>query len=136
MLADSDGTAVGENYNTPLRPEMQKALEPSKPTPNAVIRHSDTKKSDALFAAAPVLDPGLIGAVRITKEIQGVNDAVRRTTISLIAVIGGIGLSVGLVIAVIMSGSLARPLTRLAADRTAAGRRRSLRARARRLRRR
>ena len=68
-----------------------------------------------MFAAAPVLDPGLIGAVRITKDIQGVNDAVRRTTISLIAVIGGIGLSVGLVIAVIMSGSLARPLTRLAA---------------------
>ena len=114
VLADSDGTAMGEDYNTPLRPEMQKALDPNKPTPNAVIRHSDTKKSDALFAAAPVLDPGLIGAVRITKEIQAVNDAVRRTTISLIAVIGGIGLSVGLVIAVIMSGSLARPLTRLA----------------------
>ena len=114
VLADSDGTAVGENYNTPLRPEMQKALQPSKPTPNAVIRHSDTKQSDALFAAAPILDPGLIGAVRITKEIQAVNDAVRRTTISLIAIIGGIGLSIGLVIAVIMSGSLARPLTRLA----------------------
>ncbi len=43
VLADSDGTAVGDNYNTPLRPEMQKALDPSKPTPNAEIRHSDTK---------------------------------------------------------------------------------------------
>ena len=114
VLADSEGDAVGENFNTPTRPEMQKALQPDKPTPNAEIRHSDTEGADALFAAAPVLDPGLIGAVRITKDIQSVNDAVRRTTISLIAVIGGIGLSIGLVIAVIMSGSLARPLTRLA----------------------
>ena len=114
VLADSEGDAVGENFNTPTRPEMQKALQPDKPTPNAEIRHSDTEGADALFAAAPVLDPGLLGAVRITKDIQSVNDAVRRTTISLIAVIGGIGLSIGLVIAVIMSGSLARPLTRLA----------------------
>ena len=68
-----------------------------------------------MVAAAPVLDPGLIGAVRITKDIQSVNDAVRRTTISLVSVIGGIGLVIGLVIAFIVSGSLARPLTRLAA---------------------
>ena len=71
--------------------------------------------ADILVAAAPVLDPGLIGAVRVRQDIQSVNDAVRRTTISLIGVIGGIGLSIGLVIAVVMSGSLARPLTRLAA---------------------
>jgi signal transduction histidine kinase len=69
-----------------------------------------------LVAAAPVLDPGLIGAVRVKRDIQSVNSAVRRTTIGLIAVVGGIGLFIGLVVAVVISGSLARPLTRLAAS--------------------
>jgi two-component system, OmpR family, sensor kinase len=115
VLADSQGDAVGENFKTASRPEMRAALQRGSPTPNADIRPSQTEGADILVAAAPVLDPGLIGAVRITKDIQSVNDAVRRTTISLIAVIGGIGLFIGLVIAVVMSGSLARPLTRLAA---------------------
>jgi signal transduction histidine kinase len=117
VLADSDGTAVGENFNTSGRPEIQEALGQGRlrAIPNADIRPSQTVGADILVAAAPVLDPGLIGAVRVTQDIRSVNDAVRRTTISLIAVIGGIGLSIGLVIAVVMSGSLARPLTRLAA---------------------
>ena len=115
VLADSDNTAVGNNYNTAKRPEIQSALNPTLPTPDALIRFSDTLGSDIMVAAAPVLDNGLIGAVRITKNIQAVNDAVRRTTIDLIAVIGGVGLFVGLVIAFAMSGSLARPLTGLAA---------------------
>jgi signal transduction histidine kinase len=115
VLADSQGDAVGANFNTASRPEMQRALQPGDPKPNAVIRPSETAGADIMVAAAPVLDPSLIGAVRITKEIKAVNDAVRRTTISLIAVIGGIGLFIGLVIAVVISGSLARPLTTLAA---------------------
>ncbi|MGZ5307154.1 MAG: ATP-binding protein [Actinomycetota bacterium] len=117
VLADSDGTAKGENFNTSGRPEIQEALGFGglRPRPNADIRPSKTVGADILVAAAPVLDPGLIGAVRVRQDIQSVNAAVRRTTFSLIAVIGGIGLSIGLVIAVIMSGSLARPLTRLAA---------------------
>ncbi len=115
VLADSEGQAVGRNYNTPLRPEIQAALNPDAPQANALIRHSDTEGADIMVAAAPVIDEGLIGAVRITKNIQAVNDAVRRTTIGLIVVIGGTGLLVGLVIAIAMSGSLARPLTRLAA---------------------
>jgi signal transduction histidine kinase len=114
VLADSDREAVGEDFNTTGRPEIQRALRGSGPTPNAVIRASATVGADILVAAAPVLDPGLIGAVRITKDIRSVNDAVRRTTISLMAIIGGIGLFIGLVIAVVMSGSLARPLMRLA----------------------
>lgn len=116
VLADSDGTAVGEDFDTTLRPEMQAALGHGglSPKPNADIRPSRTVGADILVAAAPILDPGLIGAVRVKQDIQSVNAAVRRTTISLIAVIGGIGLSIGLVIAAVMSGSLARPLTRLA----------------------
>jgi signal transduction histidine kinase len=115
VLADSDEAAVGENFKTEGRPEMQEALDRNAPTPNADIRASQTEGADILVAAAPVLDPGLIGAVRVRQDIQSVNEAVRRTTISLVAVIGGIGLFIGLVVAVVMSGSLARPLTRLAA---------------------
>ncbi len=115
VLADSDGIGVGQNYDTPLRPEIQAALNPDNPQANVQIRHSDTEQADIMVAAAPVIDEALIGAARITKNIQSVNDAVRRTTIGLIVVIGGTGLFVGLVIALAMSGSLARPLTRLAA---------------------
>jgi signal transduction histidine kinase len=115
VLADSDGAAVGEDFKTAGRPEMQEALRPNAPKPSVEIRSSDTVGADIMVAAAPVLDAVLIGAVRITRDIASVNAAVRRTTISLIAVIGGIGLFIGLVIAVIMSGSLARPLTKLAA---------------------
>lgn len=114
VLADSRHDAEGENFNTASRPEMREALQRSEPTPNADIRPSQTVGADILVAAAPVLDLGLIGAVRITKGIRSVNDVVRRTTISLVAVIGGIGLFIGLVIAIVMSGSLARPLTKLA----------------------
>jgi signal transduction histidine kinase len=114
ILADSDRESVGENFKTESRPEMRAALRRSEPTPNADIRPSESVGDDILVAAAPVLDPGLIGAVRVRQSIQSVNDAVRRTTIGLIAVIGGIGLFIGLVVAVVMAGSLARPLTRLA----------------------
>ena len=116
VLADSDGNAVGDNFLTPLRPELHDhALYAAAPSAAAEIRFSNTEGSDIMVAAAPVVDPGLIGAVRITKPIQAVNDAVRRTTIGLVSVIGGVGLVIGLVIAFVVSGSLARPLTRLAA---------------------
>lgn len=115
VLADSDGTDVGENFNTASRPEVRGALDPTRPTTQTLIRYSRTLAADIMVSAAPVFDRGLIGAVRITKNIQDVNDAVRRTTMALIAVIGGAGLFVGLAIALAMSGSLARPLVRLAA---------------------
>lgn len=114
VLADSDGTAVGQNYLTSTRPEIAIALDASHPTTDTRIRFSTTLGADIMVAASPVVDNGLIGAVRITKNIQDVNDAVRRTTINLIAVIGGTGLFIGLVIAFAMSSSLARPLTGLA----------------------
>jgi two-component system, OmpR family, sensor kinase len=115
VLADSDNTAVGDNYDTPKRPEIQSALSPTRPEPVALVRFSTLLGTDIMVAAAPVLDEGLIGAVRITQDIANVNAVVRRTTISLILVIGGVGLFVGLTIAFAMSGSLARPLTGLAA---------------------
>ena len=115
VLADSASQAVGQNYNNGLRPEITAALDKGNPTATSSTRYSTTLKAELLAAAAPVFDQGrLVGAVRLTKNIQAVNDAVRSTTISVIALIGGAGLLVGLVIAFAMSGSLAKPLTRLA----------------------
>jgi signal transduction histidine kinase len=62
-----------------------------------------------------------VGAVRITQNVQDVTDAVRSTTIGLIAV-GLAGLLAGLVIAFALAGSLSRPLTRLAATAHRLGR--------------
>jgi sensor histidine kinase regulating citrate/malate metabolism len=116
VLADSDGEAVGDNFLTPLRPELHDhALFAAAPSANAEIRFSTKLQTDLMVAAAPVVDPELIGAVRISMPIQAVNDAVRRTTIGLVSIVGGVGLVIGLVIAFVVSGSLARPLTRLAA---------------------
>jgi two-component system, OmpR family, sensor kinase len=116
VLADSDGKAVGDNFLTPLRPELHDhALFAAAPSADAEIRFSTKLQTDLMVAAAPVVDPGLVGAVRISMPIQAVNDAVRRTTIGLVSVVGGVGLIIGLVIAFVVSGSLARPLTRLAA---------------------
>ena len=96
-------------------PEISAALNQHNPKATSSTRYSNQLKAEILAAASPVFDQGqLMGAVRLTKNIQAVNDAVRSTTISVIALIGGAGLLVGLVIAFAMSGSLARPLTRLA----------------------
>jgi signal transduction histidine kinase len=114
VLADSDGEDVGQDFANGLRPEVTSALDPTAPTADARIRFSQTEDADILVAAAPILDDGLVGAVRITQNVQDVTDAVRSTTIGLVA-LGGAGLIAGLVIAFALAGSLSRPLTRLAA---------------------
>ena len=114
VVADSEGHGVGQNYDTIKRPEIQAALNPDNPRADVLRRFSVTEQAEIMVAAAPVIDEGLIGAVRITKNIQDVNDSVRDTTIGLITVIGGAGLLIGMVIALAMSGTIARPLTRLA----------------------
>ena len=117
VLADSNGAAKGEQLHDVRQtrdPERRSGTAGSRPLPtptsDPVGRWEPTSWSPPL----PSWIRNLIGAVRVTQSIHSVNAAVRRTTFSLIAVIGGIGLSIGLVIAVVMSGSLARPLTRLA----------------------
>ncbi|MGZ6546159.1 MAG: ATP-binding protein [Actinomycetota bacterium] len=114
VLADSERQAVGQNFDTALRPEIGIALDRRNPQANSQIRFSNTLNSDIMVAAAPIVDDGVIGAVRITRSMAEVNAAVRSTTINLILVIGGAGLLVGLAIAFAMAGSLARPLARLA----------------------
>ena len=112
VLADSDGTAVGTNFDTPGRPEIGAALGGET---YSEVRHSDTLHTDILATAVPVFDEGgkVIGAVRLTETAQRISDSVRRTTLGL-AAIGIAGLLAGLLIAFGLAGSLSRPLTRLA----------------------
>ncbi len=124
-LADSTGLPMFDNYATCLRPEVLTALGLAcapdgsfihvPATANTIIRHSDTLNADLLLAAAPVLDEGrVVGAVRITENIQEVKVAVRNVRIG-IGVIGLVGLAAGMLIAFALANSLARPLTSLAA---------------------
>jgi signal transduction histidine kinase len=113
VLADSDGpAAIGSNYNDGLRPEVAAALG-TPPHATSIIRYSTDLKTDFMQAAAPVFDQGLAGAVRVTKNVNFVDAAVRRVTIGLV-VVGAGGLLAGLLIAYAIAGSLARPLALLA----------------------
>jgi signal transduction histidine kinase len=114
VIADSQVPSdVGTNYNTPLRPEIQAALSPADPRASSIRRHSVSLHSDIMAAAAPILDEGLQGSVRVTTSVEDVSDNVRRITIALL-VVGLTGLLAGMIIAYALASSLARPLTRLA----------------------
>jgi signal transduction histidine kinase len=113
LVADSDG-AVAPNtpYATPGRPEIQRALEG---TPFSQIRDSLDLGHDIMATAVPIQDEErLLGAVRITRSVQGVNDNIRNITFGL-AAIGTAALAAGMLLAFGLAGSLSRPLTRLAA---------------------
>jgi two-component system, OmpR family, sensor kinase len=113
VLADSDRTEIGDRFAEGLRPEIDIALG-NPPTPNWQYRHSTDANADLLVTAAPIIDEGLVGAVRLTTNVHDVSRAVRRTELG-IAVIGLGGLLAGVLIAAALAGSLARPLQRLAA---------------------
>ena len=121
LLADSDGPAeLGTDYATPGRPELEAALDG---VPNSDIRDSADLGHDIMATAVPLQEGGVvIGAVRITKSVQQVNDNVRNVTLGL-AVVGLAGLGAGLLLAYGLAGSLSRPLTSLAdaAKRLGAG---------------
>jgi signal transduction histidine kinase len=111
VLADSDRSDLGENYLNGQRPEIDIALR--RQQPNWQFRYSADERTDILVTAAPILDDGIVGAVRLTANAQDVNDAVRATQVG-IAVIGVAGIFIGVLIAAGLAGSLARPLQRLA----------------------
>jgi two-component system OmpR family sensor kinase len=68
-----------------------------------------------MATAVPIQDEErLLGAVRITRSVQQVNDNIRNITIGLGA-IGLAALAAGMLLAFWLAGSLSRPLTRLAA---------------------
>jgi len=103
----------GTPFATPERPEIVRALDPVRPEPTAVRRFSDELGRSIMVAAAPIIDEEVVGAVRLTRQIDEVEAAVRRTTIGLV-VVGVAGLVAGIVIAFGLAGSLARPMQRLA----------------------
>jgi signal transduction histidine kinase len=112
LLADSDGPdEIGTDFRSPGRPEIDAALNGGL---FSEVRDSVDLGHDIVATAVPILDDGAqIGVVRLTQDVQGVNDNVRNITIGLLA-IGLAALIAGLVLAYGLAGSISRPLTRLA----------------------
>ncbi len=113
LVADSDGPAsLGTLYATTGRPEIGHALQGA---PFSEIRDSVDLGHDIMATAVPIQDEQrLVGAVRLTRSVQQVNDNVRNVTLGL-AAIGVAALVAGMLLAFGLAGSLSRPLTRLAA---------------------
>jgi signal transduction histidine kinase len=110
VLADSAGPGSrGERYGT--RPEVRSALQ-GRPTQGQ--RHSDLLGVDLLFTAVPVAANGrAAGAVRITESVDAVTTEQRHDVIAL-AGVGAVALLLGVVVAWLLAGSLAKPLRGLA----------------------
>ena len=106
LLADSAGTGLRlSSYRE--RPEIAAALGGRS---QQGTRHSDTLGSDLLYTAVPVVGGG---AVRVTQSVDAVGARVRRNVLVVVAV-GLVALALGLVLAWVLAGSLARPLRALA----------------------
>ncbi len=119
LVADSAGTGLrGSAYGS--RPEIAAALTGQQ---QQGTRHSDSLGEDLLFTAVPVVRNGRTeGTVRVTQSVAEVQSEVRSDIFALIAIGAGV-LLLGLGLAWILAGSIARPLRALAdtARRIAAG---------------
>ena len=118
VIADSDGADPGTMYATPGRPEIVRAL---RGTPWSDVRYSRDLGMDLMATAVPVVEEiegtgriAIIGAIRITQDLEETSEAVQRTVIGLIG-IGGTALAVALGLGWLLADSLARPMRRLAA---------------------
>lgn len=117
LVGDSGGTEfLGQNYSTGERPEIRRALADG--VPSTRLGRSETLDEEILAAAAPIIIdqggvPAVVGAVRLTVSTRELRASIRRTIFGL-ATIGLAGVIAGLLIAVILAGSIARPLQRLA----------------------
>jgi two-component system, OmpR family, sensor kinase len=110
LLADSAGTGLG-SASYASRPEVARALGGQA---DQGTRHSDTLGEDVLFTAVPVVrGDRTIGAVRVTQSVDEVQREVRSDTLALVGV-GALALLLGLGVAWLLAGSLARPLRALA----------------------
>jgi two-component system, OmpR family, sensor kinase len=119
LLVDSE-SAVPAGTSYASRPEIAAALR-GKATQGE--RHSDSLDEDLLFTAVPVVSAGRReGAVRVTQSVDAVNGEVRSDMLALIGV-AAVVLLLGLGLAWLLAGSLARPLRGLAgtARRVAGG---------------
>jgi two-component system, OmpR family, sensor kinase len=120
LLADSAGSGL-RSTSYASRPEIAQALG-GQPVVQGE-RHSDSLDEDLLFTAVPVVVGGETrGAVRVTQSVDAVNSEVRSDVIALVGV-GVLALALGLGVAWLLAGSLARPLRGLAgaARRVATG---------------
>ena len=121
LVADSDGDErLGLDYST--RPEIEQALADD---PEQQQRDSQTLGRSILATAVPVRRPGtgeVVGAVRVTQDVEAVNGATWRATLGLIA-IGALVLILGLGLGAVIAGQVAGPVRRLdeAARRVAEG---------------
>jgi signal transduction histidine kinase len=111
LLADSEGSGLRlAPYAS--RPEIAEALQGRTAQGE---RHSDSVQQDLLYTAVPIVAAGETeGAVRVTQSVDAVNDEVRNDTLALVGV-AAIVLLLGLGVAWLLAGSLARPLRRLGA---------------------
>jgi two-component system, OmpR family, sensor kinase len=118
LLADSAGEGLLRRpYGN--RPEIRRAL-------TGVVaqgrRRSDTLDQDLLYTAVPIVHNGrTVGAVRVTQSLAAVDARVERNTLALVAV-GVVALLLGLALAWLLAGSLARPLHALAGTARRLGR--------------
>jgi signal transduction histidine kinase len=110
LVADSAGLETGFYGD---RPEIRGALQEGQIAQGR--RFSETLGESLLFTAVPVVQgDALVGAVRVTQNVEAIDDRVRRDVLGLIG-IGLIALVLGLAFAWFLAGTLARPLQRLAA---------------------
>ena len=110
LLADSAG-ALPRDASYASRPEIAAALAGRA---EQGTRRSDTLGEELLFTAVPILDEGeTVGAVRVTQSNAAVSERVRRNVLVVVGV-GLAALALGLVLAWVLAGSLARPLRALA----------------------
>jgi signal transduction histidine kinase len=110
VLADSAG-AESHNESYASRPEIAAALAGRA---EQGTRQSDTLGTELLYTAVPVFDEGrTVGAVRVTQSNAAVSERVRRNVLVVVGV-GLAALALGLALAWVLAGSLARPLRALA----------------------
>jgi signal transduction histidine kinase len=110
LLADSAGAGL-EDEPYAARPEIAAALTGVS---RQGTRHSETLGEELLFTAVPILDQGrTAGAVRVTQSNAAVSERVRRNVLVVVGV-GLAALALGLALAWVLAGSLARPLRALA----------------------
>jgi signal transduction histidine kinase len=110
LIADSAGQGL-RRVDYGGRPEIETALDGQT---SQGTRHSRSLDQDLLYTAVPILRAGRPeGAVRVTQSVAEVQSEMRKDVLALIAIGAGV-LILGLALAWVLAGSIARPLRGLA----------------------
>jgi signal transduction histidine kinase len=110
LVADSAGRGLlGRSYAD--RPEIERALATGRTAQGR--RQSETLDQEVLYTAAPIVDAGDLGAVRITQSTTPIDRRIRKDVLGLAAV-GLAALAFGLLFAWVLASWLSRPLRTLA----------------------